>query len=76
MNTATPIATTPLSNSKILPSHLGGVHALKGFTSIYMPVEVHAILGENGASKSTLIKVITGVHQPISGEIYLDNKAG
>jgi rhamnose transport system ATP-binding protein len=33
--------------------------------------EIHALMGENGAGKSTFIKVITGVHQPDSGEIYV-----
>ena len=35
------------------------------------PGEIHALMGENGAGKSTFIKVITGVHQPNEGEIYL-----
>ena len=31
-------------------------------------------MGENGAGKSTFIKVITGVHQPNSGKMYLNGK--
>ena len=34
--------------------------------------EIHALMGENGAGKSTFIKVITGVHQPDQGEIYVN----
>ena len=35
---------------------------------------IHALMGENGAGKSTFIKVITGVHKPDSGEILLEGK--
>lgn len=35
--------------------------------------EVHAIVGENGAGKSTFVKILAGVYQPTSGKIYLDN---
>lgn len=34
--------------------------------------EVHAIVGENGAGKSTIIKILTGVHQPTSGAVRID----
>ena len=33
--------------------------------------EIHALMGENGAGKSTFIKVITGVHEPDAGKIIL-----
>ena len=33
--------------------------------------EIHALVGENGAGKSTMIKVMTGVHQPDTGELYV-----
>lgn len=36
--------------------------------------EVHALVGENGAGKSSLIKIISGVYQPDEGEIYLFGK--
>lgn len=35
------------------------------------PGEVHALLGENGAGKSSLIKVITGAHQPDGGQLEI-----
>jgi rhamnose transport system ATP-binding protein len=34
--------------------------------------EIHALLGENGAGKSNLIKIITGIHEPDEGQILLD----
>lgn len=36
--------------------------------------EVHALMGENGAGKSTFIKIITGVYQPDSGTIIYQGK--
>ena len=31
-------------------------------------------MGENGAGKSTFIKVITGVHAPDEGEMFIDGQ--
>lgn len=36
------------------------------------PGEILGLNGENGASKSTLIKVLTGVHQADEGQIFVD----
>lgn len=36
--------------------------------------EIHALMGENGAGKSTFIKIITGVHEPDEGTITLRGK--
>lgn len=52
----------------------GGVTALKGVQFQLKKGEIHALMGENGAGKSTFIKVITGVHQPDSGQIILNGK--
>lgn len=35
------------------------------------PGEVHCLVGENGCGKSTLIKILAGVHAPDDGEIWL-----
>jgi ribose transport system ATP-binding protein len=35
--------------------------------------ELHAIVGENGAGKSTFIKILSGVHNKDSGKIFLNN---
>ena len=36
--------------------------------------EIHALLGENGAGKSTIMCMLSGVYRPTSGEILLDGK--
>jgi ribose transport system ATP-binding protein len=40
----------------------------------FYPGEVHAIVGENGAGKSTFIKTITGAHAPDGGTITVDGE--
>jgi len=51
-----------------------GVHALKGVNFDLYPGEVHALVGENGAGKSTMMKTLTGIHAMDSGEIYYQGK--
>ncbi|MFC0560604.1 sugar ABC transporter ATP-binding protein [Halalkalibacter alkalisediminis] len=51
-----------------------GVTALDNVHFKLKPGEIHALMGENGAGKSTFIKVITGVHAPNEGEIYLNGQ--
>ncbi len=56
--------------TKIFP----GVKALDGVNFSLKKGEIHALMGENGAGKSTFIKVITGVHKPDDGEIFLNGE--
>lgn len=52
----------------------GGSPALKGMHFALKRGEIHALMGENGAGKSTFIKIITGVYQPDSGTMLYDGK--
>ncbi|HEV8312552.1 MAG TPA: ABC transporter ATP-binding protein [Burkholderiaceae bacterium] len=36
--------------------------------------EIHAIVGENGAGKSTVMKMLYGLEQPSSGEVLLEGR--
>lgn len=51
-----------------------GVKALDKVQFKLKKGEIHALMGENGAGKSTFIKVITGVHRPDEGNIYLNGE--
>ncbi len=56
--------------TKIFP----GVKALNNVHFQLKPGTIHALMGENGAGKSTFIKVITGVHKAEEGEVFLDGQ--
>lgn len=51
-----------------------GVTALDQVDFKLKPGQIHALMGENGAGKSTFIKVITGVHAPNEGEMFLNGE--
>ena len=51
-----------------------GVNALKGVDLVVREGEVHALEGENGAGKSVLIKILTGIYQKDAGTIRFDGK--
>ncbi len=51
-----------------------GVTALDNVSISFKQGEVHALVGENGAGKSTFIKTISGAVQPNEGEIVFDGK--
>ena len=53
----------------------GAVKALQNVTLEIKPGEVHCLAGENGCGKSTIIKVICGVHKPDGGHIEFDGKS-
>ena len=58
-----------------LTKHYGGVHALEGANFVLRKGEHVAIMGDNGAGKSTFVRQITGVEQPTRGEILFDGEA-
>lgn len=47
---------------------------LHGISLTVQPGEIHGLIGENSAGKSTLIKCATGIYKPDSGSILLDSK--
>ncbi|UWR31543.1 sugar ABC transporter ATP-binding protein [Sulfitobacter sp. W002] len=54
--------------SKIFP----GVKALDDITLELYAGQVTALIGENGAGKSTVVKTLTGIYQPDGGRVLLD----
>jgi rhamnose transport system ATP-binding protein len=52
----------------------GGVIAIHDVTFDLVAGEVLALLGENGAGKSTCVKLLAGVHQPDSGAVLFDGR--
>lgn len=60
-------APRPLISLENLSKTFGGNRAVSDLSLSLMPGEVHCLAGTNGCGKSTLIKVIAGVHAPDSG---------
>ena len=52
----------------------GGAIALRGTDLKIRAGEIHALLGENGAGKSTMLKILAGVHVNDGGTIKLGSK--
>src|SRR5881227_1158231 len=51
-----------------------GAHALAKASLEVMPAEIMALVGQNGAGKSTMIKVLTGAYARDGGEITFDGR--
>ena len=64
----------PILEMRGITKTFPGVKALQQVNFTLNAGECLALIGENGAGKSTLMKTIGGVHQPTSGEIYVDGQ--
>lgn len=64
----TPVAAVSM---KGISKHFGGVKALIDVDLEVFPGEAHALLGGNGAGKSTILKILNGVHRPDAGTITI-----
>ncbi|MBJ9749924.1 sugar ABC transporter ATP-binding protein [Burkholderia cepacia] len=62
-------ADAPLLELDNVSKTFGGVQALQQVRFDVMPGEVLCLAGENGCGKSTLIKIVSGVHRPESGAV-------
>jgi len=67
------LAELALQMTKVNKS-FGGVRVLKDVDFEVRKGEVHALLGENGAGKSVLMKTLMGVHRPDTGEYVVAGK--
>ena len=58
-----------LLEAKKLDKSFNGVYALKGLDLSLKEGEIHGLVGENGAGKSTFIKILGGVYTKNGGEL-------
>ena len=74
MSTNTLVSETrrPILSATGLVKRFGRVTALNGSDFELYPGEVLAVIGDNGAGKSSLIKCLSGAMIPDEGEIFLD----
>src|ERR1700754_4913930 len=68
------MADTPVLEARGVSKYFGHVIALEDITMDVRAGEVLCLLGDNGAAKSTLIKTLSGVHQPTKGTLLVDGE--
>ncbi len=64
----------PLLEMKSIVKEYGGLRAVDNANLVVNSWEVLALVGENAAGKSTLIKILTGVYAKTAGEIYWEGQ--
>jgi rhamnose transport system ATP-binding protein len=64
----------PLVSARGISKSFAGVEVLRDVDLDLMPGEIHALLGENGAGKSTFAKILAGVHRPTRGTLALSGR--
>ncbi|HEV7275198.1 MAG TPA: sugar ABC transporter ATP-binding protein [Devosiaceae bacterium] len=69
--TSPPTNAAPVVAARGISKQFAGVEVLSDVDLDLMPGEIHALLGENGAGKSTFAKILAGVHRPTRGTLAL-----
>lgn len=65
---------TPVLEARGLTKTYGTARVVDHIDLQLWPGRVHALVGENGAGKSTIIKMLCGAEQPDEGELLLDGE--
>jgi simple sugar transport system ATP-binding protein len=65
---------TPLLEVRNVSKYFGNVIALKDVSAHVDAGEVTCVLGDNGAGKSTFIKILSGVHKHDEGEYFFEGE--
>ena len=68
------MAEEPILQLDHVTKQFPGVRALHDVHMELYPGQVTALLGENGAGKSTIVKILTGIHRPDAGAIHINGK--
>ena len=66
--------TTPILELRGVSKRYGGAVALADVDFALRPGEVHGLVGENGAGKSTMMKLLSGVYNDYVGEMRLNDQ--
>lgn len=66
---------TALVELKNIAKSYGAVTSLRGVNLTLQPGEVLGLVGDNGAGKSTVMKILAGAEQPDSGEILIGGES-
>ena len=68
-------STAPILALQGISKQFPGVRALDDVSFAIWPGEVHMLLGENGAGKSSLMKVLCGAYRADAGEFFYKGEA-
>ena len=69
-----PASEAPLLELRQLGKNFSGVQALKDGNLKLYPREIHALVGGNGAGKSTIVNILSGNYRPEVGQIFLNGR--
>ena len=72
-STTAPAAAAPLLEVRHVSKYFGSVIALKDVSAVVNRHQVTCVLGDNGAGKSTFIKILSGVHHHDEGEFLIED---
>jgi oligopeptide/dipeptide ABC transporter ATP-binding protein len=64
----------PISRGIIFQKHIGDVHAVDGIDLEVHKGETLGLVGETGCGKSTLARVVMGLHKPTEGRIFFEGR--
>ena len=64
----------PIIEMRGIDKYDGGVHAVRGVDLDVYSGEVHALVGDNAAGKSTLIKILSGAVVRDGGTVSFENR--
>ncbi|MEP7178236.1 MAG: ATP-binding cassette domain-containing protein [Pseudonocardiales bacterium] len=64
----------PMLEIRDVTKMFGSVISLSGISTTVRAGHVTCVLGDNGAGKSTFIKILSGVYQPDDGELLIDGE--
>jgi simple sugar transport system ATP-binding protein len=67
-------ATTPVLEARGVCKNYGNIVALRGVSASVKAGSVTCVLGDNGAGKSTFIKILSGVHKHDDGDLMIDGE--
>ena len=59
--------------AKNISKTFGNVKALENVNFYLRKGKIHGLLGENGAGKSSLMNILSGIYQPEKGSIFINN---
>jgi len=68
-------ASAPLLETRGCTVAFAGLRAVSDFSLRIEPGSVVGLIGPNGAGKTTVFNMLTGIYEPVAGEIFFDGRS-